>query len=269
MKRRRWLRCGAALAGVYLLPVSFGWMNPSTPVDYAMNCATFAHDPNLEAARDGRQRLVVLQHGLWRSAGSLWKLERALRDHGYEVLNVSYPSTAATIEVHAQRLQDTLEAALAGRDLARLELSFVGHSMGGLVIRQYLQQQGARPAACVVFLGTPQHGASLCDLRREWWLFQLFMGDQAAVQLSPSHPFWQQLRPPSCPFGLVIGGVGTADGRHGQIPGDDDGTVGVAEARLPGATDEIVLPLQHTFLSFRDAAITQVLAFLRARRFRK
>lgn len=254
-------------AAVYLVPVVLGVMNPSTPVDYLLNLGTLPHDPSLAQPTDGKRRVVVLVHGLWRSAGSLWKLERALRDHGYETWNVSYPSTRWRIEQHAERLG----AVIATRCAAQRpdELHLVGHSMGGLVIRAWLGLAGAPVPTSCVFLATPHHGATLLDRRRETLGFGLLFGDQAALQLSRTDPLYPTLPVPGVPFGNVIGGRGDAEGWNPDIPGDDDGTVGVSEAALAGATDTIQLRLGHTRISFADAAIVQVLAFLKGRRFRR
>jgi pimeloyl-ACP methyl ester carboxylesterase len=264
------LRAGAAAAaaaGLWLVPVGLGWMNPSTPFDYALNLGSFAREPALAAPADGRRRVVVLVHGLWRSAGSLWKLERALRAHGYEPWNVSYPSTRLRIEQHAERLHAALDAALAaGRPD---ELYFVGHSLGGLVIRACLGRPGAPRADACVFVGTPHHGAGLLDRRRDWALFAPLFGDQAALQLSPRDGIYATLAAPRCAFGNVIGARGEPAGWNDDIAGDDDGTVGVAEAHLAGETDAVLLRVGHTRLSFADATIEQVLSFLLDRRFRR
>ena len=264
-----WLRVGRRTLrsllwiGVPWLGATTLGMNPSTPADYVMNLWPSPVEPSLVAAKDGVRRLVVLQHGLWRSAASLAKLERALVAHGYEVLNTSYASTAGTIEEHAELLRSEIEARLAQQDPRPLALSLVGHSMGGLVIRWYLQQPAARRADRVVFLGTPQHGAILCDLRRDWWLFRVLMGDRAAPQLSPGSEFLKKLRLPTYPFGTIAGGYGDGQGRHSQIPGDDDGTVAVAETELPLSRDFVVLPIGHTRLGFHDQVIVRVLRFLK------
>lgn len=264
---RRILRWVLVVAACYLTPVMTGCMNLSTPVDYVMNLGTFSHDPTLKAPDDKVRRLVVLRHGLWRSAASLWKLERALEDHGYEVLNKSYPSTSGYIEEHTAMLKAELDEALAQPDDRPVELYFVGHSMGGLQVRYYVSSQAAQlPEACV-FIATPHRGAALTDARKDGLLFRWFLGTEAAVQLSPSHTFYDSLRPLTCDAGVIFGGRGDSEGDNDDIPGDDDGTVGVDEAQLPEAKDRIRLALGHTELSFADAPIRQVLHFLKHRRF--
>jgi hypothetical protein len=53
----------------------------------------------------------------------------------------------------------------------------------------------------------------------------------------------------------------------GRLPGPHDGTVAVAETRLPGATDHVVLPVTHFSMLTSRAVADQVVAFLRRGRF--
>ena len=99
-------------------------------------------------------------------------------------------------------------------------------------------------------------------------MFKLFMGDQAALQLSPGHEFYASLRA-KVPgdVGVIYGGKGDDEGRNDDIIGDDVGTVGTEEAQLPEAKDAIRLPLGHTSLSYADQSLEQVLYFLKHRQF--
>src|SRR5690606_32717456 len=234
------------------------------PTDAVLNLVPVAaRDPAL-AVPAGQRSLVVLQHGMWRSAWALWRLERALRAHGHEVLNVSYPSTRAKIEDHAAALARALADHLATTPGPAPRIHFVGHSMGGLVIRAYLSRDDAvRPASCV-FVATPHRGAILAGLRRGDLLFRMLLGDRAALQLVPGDAFYTALRPlPDVPIGTIIGGKGDEHGCSAAIPGDDDGTVAVREAHCADETDSVLLPLGHTRIGMADAMIAQVLHFLR------
>jgi triacylglycerol lipase len=231
------------------------------PFDVVVNAAPALERRDLAAPADGRRRLVVLQHGLFRTSASVGRLERTLRAHGYAVLNPGYPSTRGTIESHAERLAAAVEAEL--RVSAADEVHFVGHSMGGLVIEEYLRRDGAPTPASCVYLGTPHRGAVLAGLRRHWFLFQWAMGDEAAMQLSPGDSLHTRPIPHVAVAGAVVGDLGEG---NPSIPGHDDGTVAVGEAVLLGAA-HVVLPLGHTRLTFADAAIEQVLHFLRRRAF--
>lgn len=263
--RRRWWGRAAALAiagsGICVLaggPIAW-------PFDVAVNLGAAVERPELRAPADGVVRVVVLQHGLFRTAASLGRLERTLRAAGYEVLNPGYPSTNGPIEQHAERLHAAIAARASAGPVA--EWSFVGHSMGGLVIQQYLRRPDhVVPAACV-YLGTPHRGALLADLRKHWFVFRWAMGTTAALQLSPGDPFHRQPIPYGDRSGTVVGSTGPSGTGNAAIPGDDDGTVAVGEATFPGAAASVRLPFGHTSITFVEPVLAQVLHFLRHRAF--
>lgn len=244
-----------------------GCMNISTPVDHLLNIGWLGHSTALEA-EPGR-RLVVLQHGLGRSSASLSRLERALEDHGYEVLNTSYKSYGETVEDASARLQRSLERHPFLQSEEEFEIAFVGHSMGGLVIRHYLGREGApprtrKPWACV-FLGTPQRGARMAGELGDRWYFRLALGRASALQLRPGSGLFDELADPTdlagCKVGVILGRTGREGGRSRLAPGDDDGRVGVEEARLPGA-EHLELEVGHTALTTRRDVLSSVLRFL-------
>jgi pimeloyl-ACP methyl ester carboxylesterase len=254
----------AVLLSLAILSYAIGLacgMNPSTPSDWVLNLPGVEHEPALAAEVP---TLVVLEHGLWRSAASLGRLERGLADHGYDVLNVSYSSTSARIEQHAEQLARELQRRLRECPYPPARIAFVGHSMGGLVIRSYLQRPDAVIPWATVFIATPHRGAILAERRRSTMLFSVLMGDRSALQLAPDDPFWATLGAVRCPrIGVILGARGDAEGWNDDIPGDDDGTVGVDEARLEEATDTIALRVGHTRIGFAAETVHQVLAFLR------
>jgi len=228
------------------------------PFDVALNLGEGVHEPGLAVPADGRTRVVVLQHGLFRTAASLGRLERTLQAAGYEVLNPGYASTCAPIASHAA----ALAAAIAARGAAGRvdEWAFVAHSMGGLVVQEYLRRPDAVvPCACV-YLGTPHRGAVLADLRKHWFLFEWAMGTTAACELSPGDVLHQRPIPYGDRSGTVVGDRG--DG-NASIPGPDDGTVGVAEATFAGARASVTVPCGHTAITTARPVLRHVLHFLR------
>lgn len=255
---RRWLLAGISAATGAALALALAGGPIAWPFDALLNLGGVAAIDGARAAADGRTRVVVLQHGLLRTPASLGRLQRALEQHGYEVLNPGYRSTRGTIAEHAR----ALAAAVAARRTRGHveEWHFVGHSLGGLVIQEYLRQPGAvEPHACV-YLATPHRGAMLADLRRHWFVFQWLMGTEAAFELSPGDPFHQQPLPWLDRSGAIVGDVG--DG-NASIPGADDGTVAVDEAALPPPAANLRLPVGHTGIAADLRVLRQVLWFLR------
>lgn len=259
-RRRRVLRTLLVVLGVALaahLAAVLGGYAISGPFDYVLTLGTGPVVDELRSPADGKRRVVVLQHGMWRTAASLNRLERTLRAHGYEVWNPGYPSLRGTIEEHAERLAATVEA-IHARPVD--ELFFVGHSMGGLVIEEYLRRPDARPPSYCVYLAVPHRGALLADLRKHWFVFRWVMGGKAALQLSPGDPLHERPIPWPERSGALVGDLGEG---NASIPGHDDGTVAVGEATLAGARDVLVVPFGHTRITFADAVARQVLHFCR------
>lgn len=252
----------AALVFGYGIACACG-LPPSMPFDIAWNLGDFPVDESLRAPQDGQRRVVVLQHGLWRSPWALWRLERALVAHGYEVVNPGYASTSTTIEAAAEALAGEVGRAHAA-SVYGARIAFVGHSMGGLVCQEAMRRMPTlTPFACV-YVAVPHRGASLCDMRRRWWVFPWVMGKGAAMQLSLGDPLHRRPIPHAERSGAIVGDLG--DG-NASIDGRDDGTVGVDEASLPGAADLVKLSLGHTRIASADETIRQVLTFLKGGRF--
>lgn len=257
----RWLRRAAvvvAVGGGLFLCAAALRLPVSRPFDYVCNLGATVEAVALAAPEDGRVRVVFCVHGLWRTSTSLDRLARSLGAAGYEVVNVDYRSTEDFVAGHAAALHDLVEARCQAGPVD--EVSFVGHSMGGLVIQEYLRSEGARAPKACVYIATPHRGAILADKRRHWFAFQWVMGHAAATELVTTSALHRKPIPYGDRSGAIVGDLGPG---NAAIPGRDDGTVGVGEASFAGAADTIVLPFGHTSIKLRERTILQVLRFLR------
>ena len=90
-----------------------------------------------------RGKVVVLLHGLGGFRTTMQPLGDYLRDQGkFQIVNVAYPSTLADISTHAQALAGIID------QLPEVEeFYFVAHSLGNLVVRNYLGDQVRSPAS--------------------------------------------------------------------------------------------------------------------------
>ena len=186
-------------------------------------------------------RLVLFVHGLGESDES-WRLraerlgttyaDRLRTDTDWTPLDVRYNS-GLHVSDNGTSLAALVDDLIAAWPVPVTDLAFVGHSMGGLVVRSATAQAmgGRRPwvdlVRRVVCLGTPHLGASLEKV--------VHLGARALAAL-----------PPAAPFGRILDtrSPGIVDLRHGYISREEWhgqdltarwGGSRIAAAPLPGA----------------------------------
>jgi hypothetical protein len=193
--------------------------------------------------------LVVLLHGLGRTRHSLVRMDRALTDEGFATLRLGYPSMRQPIERHAAAVAQRLGAIPAPN-----KLSFVTHSLGGLVVRQLFTLDAPWRSALsrIVMLAPPNRGASLASALDKGGVVRGLMGPSYG-QIAEGYA--ETLPVPDVPFAIF---AGDAPG----VPGD--GLLTVDETRLEGAAEHHVVPAIHTFIMNHPAVIRGTAAFLSA-----
>jgi pimeloyl-ACP methyl ester carboxylesterase len=209
-----------------------------------------------ENGRDGEW--VILLHGIFRSKRSMARIEKALLERGYRVINFGYPSTRESIEDIAELLNQEVQKLPPDRG----RLHFVTHSLGGIVVRYYLANYSCPNIGRIVMIAPPNRGSTLASYLGKWMPYRWMFGraGQQVAGAPDSYPLL--LPPPRAEFGVIAGGLGLEVGINPFIPGDNDGTVKVDETRLPGMKDFILIKGQHSTLLSQRAVADNVLAFL-------
>jgi hypothetical protein len=199
------------------------------------------------AAPEGK--VVVTLHGLTRSRDAMEGMGGYLeKEAGYTWVNVGYASTRRTLDEHAH----SLARVVSGLERAE-EIHFVCHSLGNLVVRRYLGEASApepkwqpdRRIKRMVMLGPPNNGAQMARHFKNNKLFGLLIGPSGKQLASTWEETQKQLVTPSFEFGIVAGGQESDGGPNPLVDGDDDFIVSVAETRLAGAHDFLLVPCWH------------------------
>jgi len=208
---------------------------------------------------------VVLLHGLARGPWSMKRIEWALRRDGYAVLNIGYRSRQHDIATLAAQALDPVFT----RHETYSPLHVVTHSMGAILLRQYLQShpQAPRPSR-VVMLGPPNHGSEIVDRLRHWRPYAWINGP-AGLQLGTTpDSLPNQLQGISgAEVGVIAGSVSLNPLFSCWIGRPSDGKVSIASTRLDGMSDHIILRTSHTWMLWRAPVIAQMSSFLRSGKF--
>jgi len=207
---------------------------------------------------------VILLHGLGRTPLSMKRIEWTLQKQNYRVINAGYPSTRVSIEDAAdQWLGDVLKNQIAD---PAAKIHFVAHSLGGIVLRQYLTNHEIPNLGRVVMLAPPNHGSELADRLRNNCLYRLATGP-AGQQLGMSESgIPSQLGPVDFELGVIAGDRSLNPLFSSWISGPDDGKVSVRSVRIPGA-DFLLVHKSHTWMAWSANVNSAISEFLRTGRF--
>ncbi len=204
---------------------------------------------------------VILLHGLARTSVSMNKLEKRLQQHGYKVINYDYPSRKATVEELSElAIMDALHSCEQDRAIATVH--FITHSMGGILVRQYLARHECPKLGRVVMLSPPNRGSEIIDRLAHLPGFR-FINGLAGLQLGTGeNDIPKSLGPANFELGIITGNRSINLLLSCLIPGRNDGKVSLQSAQLEGMSDFLVLPHTHPFIMKSDTAIRQSIHFL-------
>jgi len=212
----------------------------------------------IESAAAGE--CVVLLHGLGRSPVSMLRLDYHLSGSGYAVVNPGYPSTEQPI----QELASVVGTGIAEcRERESTAIHFVTHSLGGILVRQYFQDNSVAEAKRVVMLAPPNHGSEIVDKYRDEWWYRQVTG-VAGQQLGTGQDgIPNQLAPIGLEIGIIAGTKSSDPWFAAAMRGANDGKVSVDSAKLAEMQDLFLVDSGHTFLMNTASVVHQVEAFLR------
>ena len=128
---------------------------------------------------------VVLLNGLFHNRGCWFWMARQLRRRGLPVYTVTLP-----LWHNPERAVRILAAAVEKLSaFGAAPIDVVAHSMGGLVVRQYLQEYGTAHIRRCILLAAPNHGSRLAP----------FAISPLGRRLLPDSPFIRQMQQISFP----------------------------------------------------------------------
>jgi hypothetical protein len=203
---------------------------------------------------------IAYVHGLWFvGIEGHWLRRRIAGELAAEHRTFSYPS----VTVHG-----AANVAALGKFLSSLRadvLHVVAHSLGGVLVANLFENPLSLPPGRVVLLGSPVNGSRAAQNLARIPGGRTILGRTVQDEVLPGrHRRWNNAHE----VGVIAGASAHGLGRLlGKLDVPNDGTISVAETDLPGATDQIVLPVSHSGMLFSALAAKQAAAFLRDGRF--
>lgn len=207
--------------------------------------------------------MVVLLHGLGRTPLSMTALWFAARRRGYRVINWHYRSAFKTVAEHAEAFAAEVVPRVAGAP----RVHFVTHSLGGIVVRQFLATHTLPNLGRVVMLAPPNHGSEVADvLQRSKLIAHCVVPSRELGTSITSVP--NNLPPATFDVGVIAGSrshIPLFSRWMNDVP--NDGVVAVERTKLEGMTDFVVVHRTHTTLPWAPDALAQAFRFLEEGKF--
>lgn len=210
-------------------------------------------------------RCVVLLHGLARTSSSMIEMADALHSAGYSVARVDYPSRYHTIDVLSHLAVEL--GVQTCREHANTRLYFVTHSLGGILIRAYLNDQVIPELERIVMLAPPNHGSAVVDSVKSIpgvaWLngpafLELGTDDQSVPMALGEIKTDTAVIAGTRSINLILSNF---------LENPDDGKVSLESARLEGMCAMLAVPVSHPFIMTDEGVIQQTLAYLNTGKF--
>lgn len=191
----------------------------------------------------------------------MYRMEAALTRTGYQVANINYPSRSARI---AQLSETAIgDAVRACREQGAGKIHFVTHSLGGILVRDFLSRHSMPDLGRVVMLGPPNQGSELVDVFGRWRIFDVITGPAGKELSTDSCSTPCKLGAVTFPLGVIAGNRSINWINSMFIRGSDDGKVSVERTKVTGMDDHVVVHATHPFILRNRVAIDQVIKFLR------
>jgi pimeloyl-ACP methyl ester carboxylesterase len=209
---------------------------------------------------------VVLLHGLGNNPLSMEICGYHLRKEGYNVINVGYPSLRYDLATLSELYLD--KAISEQCTDPKKQIHFVTHSMGGILLRQYLHNNPTRiNLGRVIMLAPPNKGSEVADFVKEHPALCSLIGPSGSQLGTSQQDAPSLLGPVAYEVGVIAGDKPFHPFTDSLITGRHDGLVAVEHARVDGMSGFIVVPCSHSLIVADKRVQEQISAFLKTGKF--
>jgi len=239
-------------------------------LDIALDGVFAKAEPRFKTVAFGnRGDYVVLLHGMLRNYKCMSHIAEELGKAGFIVLNFAYPAKKYGIEILATHfLKKYVQKHCTD---PKKKIHFVGHSLGGIVIRKYLQDFPSLRAGRVVMIASPNHGSEVATFLKDNAFFKWLCGPtlKELGAHNTSYVNTKLKQKVNFDLGVIAGNKSINPLSILLFKEENDGMVSVQNTRVLNMKDHIVFNCWHMGLIKDEYAIKQTKHFLLFGRFYK
>ena len=202
--------------------------------------------------------LAVLIHGFCKGAKDMQYWKKAMKADFTQIITPDLPTKYSSFECCVKKLTSDIAAANPEQ---YDEIYFAGHSMGGLMAREYLKNVPLSNVKRLVCVGTPHYGSKLADIALLMPGAGLIWKPLHALKLSAR----KSITTPDIP-GLEIGAIASVN--NGHWPGrlflskSADGLVESSSALPPDAHETAYTSAAHVPMQYDAQTAELIKTFL-------
>lgn len=205
---------------------------------------------------------IILVHGYNKDKNDMLKLKTNLEKYNYDVILADLPLTFEKLEYCIELFKRMINKIFDNLE-DHEKLNFIGHSTGGLIIRNILAEELYKDKInkCVL-ISTPNKGSELADIAKN--LSKTFVNIFKTVNsISTENVKKMNL---SNPYGIDIGAI--AGNNNNLVMGsllsdENDGRIKVSSVKFEGLKDFIVLPYGHKDIHYQGETAELAVNFLK------
>lgn len=208
-----------------------------------------------------KKDVIVLVHGFCRSHLDMRFLEAGLKNAHFHVVSVRLPTLFASLSQCCDALATQIDSIVKNAG----SVHYVAHSMGGLIVRAYIQRTQQQNVGRCIFIATPHQGSKLAAIANRVPFYASVFKPIKDLLPSLSYPDFGAQK--SFQIGVIAGESNT--GLLGKLfmSSRSDGRVEVASARATDTDDFIILPYGHHEIHHMPQTLRLIQRYLSMGRF--
>ncbi|OBU29664.1 alpha/beta fold hydrolase [Photobacterium kishitanii] len=234
----------------YLLLLQAFYQNPV----YASSTLSTNHAKN--------ENIIVI-HGFGQNAKGMEFITNGLKNTGYNTCVLEYKTVGRSVDTIKKQVVKQINDCFLTFDNS-YNTHFIGHSLGGLMIRSYLADHPSmlnkRKIDKVIMMGTPNNGSPISDSYREKSIFGL-LGEMSLALGTDEGDLAKSLPEPFYKTGIIAGNKPWRITRK-AFNEPNDGLVPVSSTKLPNMGDFIELNVDHASMRTNQLVIGHILEYL-------